>query len=218
VEPEFIDSTDAQLEAVDLSHPRLSRDRRVGNDLQMHRKSEAGACHLITGSNMAGKSTFLRTVGLNVILARSGAKVPAQRLRLSPLRVETSLRPGDSLDDGFSSFYAEVRELRAMLSRAQERELTLYLIDEIFRGTNNRERRQGAEAYIRAIAATTAIGAVTTHDLDLATLESQVPGLKNFHFKDEVVEGRMQFSFKKEIGPCPSTNALRVMQLEGLPV
>jgi len=218
VEPEFVDSSDAQIEAIALSHPRLPRERRVGNDLHMHRRSEAGACHLITGSNMAGKSTFLRTVGLNVMLARAGAKVPAKRMRLSPVWVETSLRPGDSLDDGFSSFYAEVRELRAMLSRAQERHLTLYLIDEIFRGTNNRERRQGAEAYIRAIAATSAIGAVTTHDLDLASLESQVPGLKNFHFKDEVIDGRMQFSYRKEHGPCPSTNALRVMQLEGLPV
>jgi hypothetical protein len=222
VEPEFVDSSDAQIEAIALSHPRLARERRVGNDLYMHRdlhrRSQAGACHLITGSNMAGKSTFLRTVGLNVMLARAGARVPAQRMRLSPVWVETSLRPGDSLDDGFSSFYAEVRELRAMLSRAQERKLTLYLIDEIFRGTNNRERRQGAEAYIRAIAATSAIGAVTTHDLDLASLESQVPGLKNFHFKDEVVDGRMQFSYRKEHGPCPSTNALRVMQLEGLPV
>lgn len=226
VEPEFVDSREGLVEALQVSHPRLPPDRRVGNDLLMHsqkhsqadRRQEAGACHLITGSNMAGKSTFLRTVGLNVMLARAGAKVPARQMRLSPLRVETSLRPGDSLDDGFSSFYAEVRELRAMLSRAQERELSLYLIDEIFRGTNNRERRQGAEAYIRAIAATSAIGSVTTHDLDLATLESQVPGLKNFHFRDEVVDGRMQFSYKKETGPCPSTNALRVMQLEGLPV
>jgi hypothetical protein len=203
------------LEASQLAHPLLPPDRRVANAICVDGTSR---CHLVTGSNMSGKSTFLRAIGLNLLLAQAGLKVIADSFRMSRLRLESSMRPSDSLEDGFSSFYSEVSDLVEILSRAQEKEIVFYLVDEIFRGTNNRERRIGAESVIRAFSKTRAIGMVTTHDLDLAALEGQVRGLSNHHFKDDVVDGKMTFNYEYRKGPCPSTNAIKVMRSAGLEV
>lgn len=221
--PEFLDSNSSNgmsspqvlVEARQLAHPLLPPRRRVANDLLVTRTARN---HLVTGSNMSGKSTFLRAIGLNLLLAHAGAKVTAASLRLVPLRVESSMRPADSLADGFSSFYSEVADLVEIVKHAQSDEAVFYLIDEIFRGTNNRERRIGAEAVIRALAKTSAMGFITTHDLDLAALEGVVPGLENHHFRDDVAGGVMTFSYEYRSGPCPSTNALSVMRTAGLPV
>lgn len=215
--PEFISDTSFGIEGRGIVHPLLAKTKRVANDICLARDQR---CHLVTGSNMAGKSTFLRSIGLTVLIAQAGAKVPAQALKLAPIRVESSLRPSDSLADGFSSFYAEVSDLVHILKRARSDEgmTSLYLIDEIFRGTNNRERRIGAEAVIRALAGTRAFGLVTTHDLDLSTLEGSVAGLRNHHFRDEIANGIMTFSYEYKSGPCPSTNAIKVMMNAGLPV
>lgn len=215
--PEFVDlNTSAVLvDAKALAHPLLLKSKRVPNDLLVTRK---GRNHLVTGSNMSGKSTFLRAIGLNLLLAHAGAKVTAKSFRLVPLRVESSMRPADSLADGFSSFYSEVSDLVEIVKLAEVESAVFYLIDEIFRGTNNRERRIGAEAVIRALAKTPAMGFVTTHDLDLATLEGVVDGLENHHFRDDVTDGLMTFSYEYRLGPCPSTNALKVMRTAGLPV
>lgn len=215
--PEFTDDTGFGIDGRGIVHPLLSKKKRVANDIRLARDQR---CHLVTGSNMAGKSTFLRSIGMNVIIAQAGAKVPAAALKLAPIRVESSLRPSDSLADGFSSFYAEVSDLVDILKRAgaESGMTSLYLIDEIFRGTNNRERRIGAEAVIRALAGTRAFGLVTTHDLDLSTLEGSVDGLRNHHFRDDVVDGVMTFSYEYKSGPCPSTNAIKVMVNAGLPV
>lgn len=215
--PEFLEPSTAPVlvEAKALAHPLLSPLKRVPNDLLISRKARN---HLITGSNMSGKSTFLRAIGLNLLLAHAGAKVTAQSLRLIPLRLESSMRPADSLSDGFSSFYSEVSDLVEIVKQAEIERAVFYLIDEIFRGTNNRERRIGAEAVIRALAKTSAMGFVTTHDLDLAALEGVVDGLENHHFRDDVVDGLMSFSYEYRFGPCPSTNALKVMRTAGLPV
>ncbi len=217
--PQFLESAEAGggilVEALTLAHPLLPVARRVANDLLVT-KSARG--HLITGSNMSGKSTFLRAIGLNLLLAHAGAKVTAASCRLVLLRVESSMRPADSLSDGFSSFYSEVSDLVEIVKQAQTKGAVFYMIDEIFRGTNNRERRIGAEAVIRALAKTPAMGFVTTHDLDLATLEGVVTGLENHHFRDDVKDGVMTFSYEYRTGPCPSTNALKVMRTAGLPV
>jgi DNA mismatch repair ATPase MutS len=215
--PVFIDAAreDVLLEAKSLAHPLLSPKKRIANDLLISKNSRN---HLITGSNMSGKSTFLRAIGINLLLAHAGAKVTATSLRLIPLRVESSMRPADSLADGFSSFYSEVSDLVEIVKLAQVETAVFYLIDEIFRGTNNRERRIGAEAVIRALAQTTAMGFVTTHDLDLAALEGAVASLENHHFRDDVTDGVMTFSYEYRSGPCPSTNALKVMRAAGLPV
>lgn len=215
--PEFVEGSRPSLSARGLAHPLIAKSKRVANDIEL---GESARCHLVTGSNMAGKSTFLRAIGLNLLLANAGAQVVCRSLRLTRLDAESSMRPADSLADGFSSFYAEVADLVEIVKQAEAEHAVapLYLVDEIFRGTNNRERRIGAEAVIRALAKTSALGLVTTHDLDLASLQGDVAGLRNHHFGDDVADGKMTFSYEYRAGACPSTNAIKVMRAAGLPV
>ena len=169
---------------------------------------------------MAGKSTLIRTVGINLSLAYAGAPVTADRLEVSLFRVFTCIKVTDSVQDGLSYFYAEVKRLRSMLSLIEEEGLrVLFLIDEIYRGTNSRERHIGSRALIRRLSSDTgAVGIIATHDLELVTLAREIPGVANFHFRDEVQDGKMMFDYLLRPGPCPTTNALKLMQLEGLPV
>ncbi len=208
------------LTAQDLGHPLIPHAERVGNDFTIGRPGELA---IITGSNMAGKSSFLRTMGVAVRLGLAGTAVPAHTLSLQPLRLFTSIQVQDSLADGFSFFYAEVRRLRALLDALPQSETPLlYLIDEIFRGTNNRERLIGSRAYVRALVeangSAQGTGLIATHDLELTGLAEETPLIANFHFRDDVENGRMVFDYKLHPGPCPTTNALRVMALAGLPV
>jgi DNA mismatch repair ATPase MutS len=137
-----------------------------------------------------------------------------------PFRLFTCINVSDSVHDGISYFYAEVRRLKALLiSLRAEHDLPLFfLIDEIFRGTNNRERLQGSRSYVRALAGQHGTGLISTHDLELVTLADELPNLHNYHFREEVEEGRMVFDYLLHLGPCPTTNALKIMELEGLPV
>jgi DNA mismatch repair ATPase MutS len=169
---------------------------------------------------MAGKSSFLRTIGINLRLAYAGGAVVAESLQTSLFRLYTSIQIHDSLTDGFSFFYAEVRRLQALLvALQQEAERPLFfLIDEIFRGTNNRERLIGSQAYLRALIGGNGIGLIATHDLELVKLANELPGVQNYHFRDAVVNGRMIFDYKLHPGPSPTTNALKIMQLAGLPI
>jgi DNA mismatch repair ATPase MutS len=200
-----------------LGHPLIPHDERVYNDYAV---TELGTIALITGSNMAGKSSFLRTIGINLCLAYMGGPVVADSLQTTLFRVYSSIQIHDSLADGFSFFYAEVRRLQALLAawRQEDERPLCFLIDEIFRGTNNRERLIGSRSYIRALAGGHGIGFIATHDLELVQLADELPGIKNFHFRDAVVNGRMVFDYKLHPGPCPTTNALKIMELAGLPV
>ena len=210
------------LQAEDLRHPLVPRDRSVGNPILM---DSSHACLLITGSNMSGKSTFLRAVGVNILLARAGARAMAETFEVKNCAVRTCLRITDSITDQISSFYAEVQELKAILDQAQEssaqpdQPVLIYLIDEIFRGTNNRERLQGSRAYIREmLGMKRAFGLIATHDLELAELSRVNSSLKNLHFHETIEGGKMSFDYRIAQGPSPSTNALKVMRLAGLPV
>jgi DNA mismatch repair ATPase MutS len=169
---------------------------------------------------MAGKSSFLRTMGINLRLAYVGGPVVAESLQTSLFRLYTSIQIQDSLADGFSFFYAEVRRLQALLAALREEgeRPLFFLIDEIFRGTNNRERLIGSRAYIRALAGSNGVGLIATHDLELVQLADDLPGIQNYHFRDAVENGRMIFDYKLHLGPCPTTNALKIMQLAGLPI
>jgi hypothetical protein len=205
------------LRAAALGHPLLTPAARVCNDFSMQSLGEVA---LVTGSNMAGKSTFLRTLGVNLVLAFAGGPVIAAGLLTVPFRLFTSIQLSDSLGDGISYFYAEVRRLKALLDALQSGHPypLFFLIDEIFRGTNNLERRAGSRAYLRALAGSAGVGAISTHDLALAHLADEKPGILNYHFREEVYDGRMVFDYRLRPGPSPTTNALKIMRQAGLPV
>ncbi len=200
-----------------LGHPLIPARQRVTNDIELH---GIGRVVVITGSNMSGKSTFLRTVGINVCLAQAGGPVCAAAFEWSWTRAYCCIRVDDSLEAGLSFFYAEVKRLKRLLDAAQARHQlpVLFLIDEIFKGTNNRERLIGSGAFIRALAGSNGLGFITTHDLELADLEKEIPGITNVHFRETVEANQLQFDYRLRQGPCPTTNALRIMALEGLPV
>jgi DNA mismatch repair ATPase MutS len=169
---------------------------------------------------MAGKSVFLKTVGLNLALAYAGGPVDAQHLQTLPFRLFTSIGIADSVTDGISYFYAEVKRLKALLAELERDHPLplLFCIDEIFRGTNNRERLIGSRAYVRALADNNGAGLIATHDLELTGLADEVPQVENYHFRDRVAGDRMVFDYTLRPGPCPTTNALDIMRLEGLPL
>jgi DNA mismatch repair ATPase MutS len=169
---------------------------------------------------MAGKSTFIKTIGINLCLAYAGGPVNAQSLQLTPFRLHTCIRISDSIVDGFSYFYAEVKCLKYLLDKLNDKHPLpmLYLIDEIFRGTNNRERIIGSQAYIKELISKRGVGFLATHDLELASLADTSPQVSNFHFRDQVQDGKLVFDYKIRVGPCPTTNALKIMQMEGLPI
>ena len=173
---------------------------------------------LMTGSNMSGKSTFLRTIGINQVLANMGAPVFASSFTTFPFRLRSCIRVSDSIEQGFSYFYAEVQRLKSVLSDADREPPVLYLIDEIFRGTNNRERLVGSQSVIKHLIGTPAIGFVTTHDLELTQIADANPQAHNYHFKDEARDNQMFFSYQLQDGPSPTTNALKIMKQAGLPI
>lgn len=211
------DTPEPVFTATQLGHPLLPAAEKVCNDFTL---SRLGDVVIITGSNMAGKSTFLRTVGINLALAYVGAPVNAAALHARLFRLFTSIRVSDSLADGISYFYAEVRRLKSLRHHLDTpHPLPQFsLIDEIFRGTNNRERLIGSRAYVRAIAGKNGVTLISTHDLELVQLADEISTVRNAHFRDDIRDGRMTFDYRLYPGPCPTTNALKIMRLEGLPL
>jgi ABC-type multidrug transport system fused ATPase/permease subunit len=198
-------------------HPLIPDAVRVTNNFKIH---SLGEVVIITGSNMSGKSTFLRTLGANLVLAYVGSTAAVQDLHVIPFRLFTSMTLNDSLSDGISFFYAEVRRLKALLNQLDEGDALplFFLIDEIFRGTNNRERQQGSRAYTSALAGRHGTGLISTHDLELVHLEEDIPAVSNYHFREDILNEKMVFDYKIRAGASPTTNALRIMELAGLPV
>jgi len=209
------------FKAEQLGHPLLpdveTDHAKVTNDFVFDRLGDVA---LLTGSNMSGKSTFLKAMGVNLALAFAGGPVDAERLVTPLYRIFTSIKVTDSVTDGISYFYAEVRRLKALLTElADPDSLPLFFcIDEIFRGTNNRERLIGSRAFIKELSGKHGVGAISTHDLELVKLADEAAQIENFHFRDDVQGGEMIFDYKIRSGPCPTTNALKIMALAGLPV
>lgn len=205
-----------RFEAEGLGHPLLPRRRRVVNDVTIR---GAGTGLLVTGSNMSGKSTMLRAMGVNAALALAGAPVCAARLSISPLAVRTSMRISDSLEHGVSHFYAELTRLKRVVDSADRGEPVLFLLDEILHGTNSRERLIGARAVVKHLLAKSAIGAVSSHDLGLSDLEEETGGrVRNVHFEELVLDDKMTFDYKLKPGVVTSANALRLMKIVGIAV
>jgi hypothetical protein len=206
----------ACFEAEDLGHPLIPDARSVRNDIRL-----GGEMRLlvVSGSNMSGKSTLLRSVGTNAVLALAGAPVRARRLRLSILAVGASIRVVDSLQEGSSRFYAEITRLRQVLDLARGERPLLFLLDELLHGTNSHDRRIGAEGVVRSLVALGAVGLVTTHDLALAALaDSLAPRAANVHFQDHIENGRIAFDYRMRPGVVEKSNALELMRSVGLDV
>ena len=215
VYPEFTDQSPC-YEGEALAHPLLPESRAVRNDVRLCGGSRA---LVVSGSNMSGKSTLLRTAGINAVLALAGAPVRARSLRLSPLAVGASIRTMDSLKGGTSRFYTEITRLRKLMDLAKGSPPLLFLLDELLQGTNSHDRRIGAEAVVRGLVEFGAIGLVTTHDLALAIIADVLaPRAQNVHFEDHLENGKITFDYRLRPGVVRKSNALELMRSVGLEV
>jgi hypothetical protein len=213
--PELIEEG-ACLQGEEIGHPLLPKARCVRNDVSL---GVGTRVLIISGSNMSGKSTFMRTVGVNVVLGLAGAPVRANRLRLSQLSVGASIHILDSLQSGASRFYAEITRLRQIVELTRGKRTPLFLLDEILSGTNSHDRRIGAGAVITGLVERGAIGVVTTHDLALTEIASSLGARAvNVHFEDHLEDGRMIFDYKMQPGVVSRSNALALMRSVGLDV
>jgi len=214
--PEFMDAAGGLLaEGEDLGHPLIAAEKCVRNSVRL---DSATRLLLVSGSNMSGKSTLLRTVGINTVLAMAGAPIRGARMRLTPLAVGTRIRSGDSLQEGRSNFYTEILHIRRVVELAR-RGATLFLFDELLEGTNSHDRRIGAEKLLAALLGSGAIGMVTTHDLALTEIGAAIGDvLRNVHFEDFVEEGKMRFDYRLRDGVVTKSNAIELMRVVGLDV
>ena len=219
--PEIVDRDDGpRYEARDLGHPLIARSERIVNDIAL---TPTMSGLMITGSNMSGKSTMLRSIGINSVLAQAGAPVCASELRLSSVSLYTSMRIGDDLDRGASRFFMEVAKLdtivKALKRRTPNSPALCFLLDEVLHGTNSRERNIGAKAVVRYLIEQGALGVVSSHDLGLVELEALTEGrVKNVHFEDHIENDAMCFDYRMKPGPVSTSNALRLMRMVGIDV
>jgi hypothetical protein len=213
--PEFVEGAPC-LVGEALGHPLIAAAKCVRNEVKLNAETRT---ILVSGSNMSGKSTYLRTVGMNAVLAMAGAPVRARHLRLTPLNIGASIQVNDSLQEGSSRFYAEITRLRRIYDLAAEHPPLLFLLDELLQGTNSKDRRVGAEGVLRGLLERGAIGILTTHDLALTELGGlPAAALRNMHFQDDLVDGRMRFDFGLRDGVIEKSNGLELMRSIGLKV
>jgi DNA mismatch repair ATPase MutS len=214
--PNLLETSAPHFDAKDLRHPLIAPSKCVPNDVAIGGDTRV---LIVSGSNMSGKSTLLRAIGLNAVLGWAGAPVAANSMHISSIRVGASIRVLDSLQDGRSRFYSEILRLRQIVDLAGSGAGVLFLLDEVLSGTNSHDRRIGAAAVIRALVAREAIGLVTTHDLALATLDQDRSlGIVNVHFDDEIENGRIEFDYRLRPGVVVRSNALELMRAVGLQV
>ena len=205
------------FDAEGLGHPLIPDERLVRNDVRF---GDELRLLVVSGSNMSGKSTFLRAVGINTVLAFAGAPVRARRLELSPFSVAASIRIVDSLQEGISHFYAEILRLRQVLELTSGDTTVLFLLDEILHGTNSHDRRIGADGVVRGLIERGAVGLITTHDLALSKMVDAMEdkAAANVHFEDQIVDGKIQFDYIMREGVVTKSNALDLMRSVGLDV
>ena len=216
VTPEGPPDAAALFDGVGLGHPLLPRTTMVRNDVRL---SGERRLLVVSGSNMSGKSTLLRTVGINAVMALAGAPVRARSLRLSPLAVGATLRIQDSLLEGRSRFYAEITRIRALADIAAGPSPLLFLLDELFHGTNSHDRLVGAQGVLRSLLDRGALGLITTHDLALTAIGDELaPRAVNVHFEDWFAAGDIRFDYRMKPGPVTRSNALALMHAVGLDV
>lgn len=212
--PEIVE-TPPLFDAIELGHPLIPEDRRITNDIRL---DDTLRLLVVSGSNMSGKSTMMRSVGIAAVLAMTGGPVCARKLRIAPTAVGASIRIADSLQENASRFYAEILRIRQVLELSKAGPL-LYLLDEVLAGTNSHDRRIGAEAIVRGLVERGAIGLVSTHDLALAQIaENLAPRASNVHFEDHIEDGRVVFDYRMRPGVVTKSNALELMRSVGIEV
>jgi len=203
-----------RLEADELGHPLIDVYKRVNNTFTTNGTAQLA---LITGSNMAGKSTFLRSIGVNVVLAMAGATVCAKRMQLSPVRIISSMRVADNLEESTSTFYAELKKLKAIIEAVNNHENVFVLLDEILRGTNSLDRHTGSRALIKQLIKHEAVAMLATHDVELAQMQKDYPAnIHNYHFDVQVAKEELYFDYKLKQGICQSLNASILMKKIGI--
>jgi DNA mismatch repair ATPase MutS len=213
--PDLVDEHSA-LHAVGLGHPLLPPGARVPNDVSLR---GPGSALVVTGSNMAGKSTLLRAVGQNIALALAGGPVIARSMRVPTVRLRASMRADDSLESGSSYFHAELAKLKRVIADAEAPPPVFFLLDELLRGTNARARHVGAKAVLLHLLDRAATGLCATHDVELAALgQSDAARIENVHFTDVVVDGEMRFDYRLRPGIVRTSNALRLLAMAGVDV
>lgn len=202
-------------QAQNLGHPLIHHSKRVSNDFSIENR---GTIYVVTGSNMSGKSTFLRTIGINAVLALAGAPVCANQMQISCLQIFTSMRTHDSLSESVSSFYAELKRIRQLLDKLHDEPPILFLLDEILKGTNSEDRNKGAKGLIRQLHKYKLSGLVSTHDLELGRLAEENPNfIKNYSFNSELIgDNQLHFPYKLSEGVCKSFNASVLMKIIGI--
>ena len=202
------------IEAIQMGHPLINAAKRINNDLLINNKGEI---MLVTGSNMAGKSTYLRSIGINVVLAMAGAPACAAAFCLSPVQIISSMRIADNLEESTSTFYAELKKLKTVIDKVNAGEKVFILLDEILRGTNSLDRHTGSEALLKQLIKKQAAGIIATHDVELAQLKDNYPSnILNFHFDAQVSNEELYFDYKLKTGVCESLNASILMKKIGI--
>jgi hypothetical protein len=204
------------LEAQNIGHPLIKDKERVGNDFSL---TGSGKITVVTGSNMSGKSTFERSIGVNMVLAMAGAPVCADALTVTNCRLYSYMRIADSLEDHTSSFYAELKRLQQLIEITKKGERVFFLLDEVLRGTNSRDRQIGSMALVRQLSAQQVSGIIATHDLTLGNLTQELPdSINNAHFDVQINGGDMSFDYKLYQGVCTSLNASLLMKKIGIDI
>jgi len=209
-----IDSAYFHLQAEAIGHPLIPVTTRVTNDFSME---GTGKIAVITGSNMAGKSTFLRSLGTNIVLGLMGAPVCAERMKLSDMELISSMRVSDNLAENTSTFYAELKKLQYIIESVNRKEPVFILLDEVLRGTNSTDRHKGSRALIRQLLQGKAVAVMATHDTDLAHSESVAdPSVTNYYFEGKIIHDELYFDYKIKKGICESLNATTLMKKIGI--
>lgn len=200
------------INAEELGHPLIKKDNRVSNSFEFAGQGFVG---LITGSNMSGKSTFLRTVGLNLAMAQMGLPVCAKSFVFSATRIFTGMRTTDNLEESVSSFYAELARIKSLLDSIND-EPVFYLLDEILKGTNSEDRNKGSISLIQQLNSKTAFGLISTHDLTLSSMENDSKSIKNYSFNSTIEGDEIIFDYHLTDGACRSFNASKLMEKMGI--
>ena len=203
------------IDSISMGHPLLT-NKQIYNDVTLQ---EPNRILLITGSNMSGKSTFLRTIGINLILAYSGAPACAINMKCSIFSIYTCMRVSDNLEKGISSFYGELLRVKDILNATKKNKQVLFLLDEIFKGTNSYDRHIGAKTLINQLHNSGASGLVSTHDLELGSMELESGGaIKNLHFQEHYKDNKIYFDYKLRPGISTTRNALYLLKMIGIEV